>query len=116
MPVVLVFWKAGIIHNQKDFGSGQPGPKKFARPHLHIKKLGMEACTYHPRNGRKHKIGGSLSRPAWAKKQDTVSKKYQSKSARGMAQEVESLTSKFAVLSSNPSSTCILPQNSTISI
>jgi hypothetical protein len=50
-------------------GSGDRGlspdwAKKFVRPHLDGKKLGMAAGIYHPSNGRKHKIGGLCpSRP-----------------------------------------------------
>jgi hypothetical protein len=41
--------------------------KKVVRPHLKRKKLDMVVRTCHPSNHRKHKIGGSWSRLAWAK-------------------------------------------------
>jgi hypothetical protein len=46
---------------------GQPG-KKLGDPHLKKKKkLNVLACTCHPHNGGKLKVGGSQSRLVWAK-------------------------------------------------
>jgi hypothetical protein len=47
--------------------SPQKKKKKFVRPHLKRKKLDMVMCTYHSSYSGKGKIGGSWSRPAWAK-------------------------------------------------
>jgi hypothetical protein len=52
--------------------------KKFIRPHFNRKELGIVACTCHSSHGRKLKIGGSRSRPAWAKR-EALSQKQQSK-------------------------------------
>jgi hypothetical protein len=43
---------------------GQPRQKKFVRPHLNGIKV---VCFCYLSDGRKHKIGSSWSRPAWAK-------------------------------------------------
>jgi hypothetical protein len=51
----------------EDAVPGQPRQKEFARSHLNGKKLGVVACTCHPRTSRKLKIGGWQSRLAWAK-------------------------------------------------
>jgi hypothetical protein len=41
--------------------------KKFARPHLNGKELGVMVHACRPSDGKKHKIGESRSRLAWAK-------------------------------------------------
>jgi hypothetical protein len=57
----------------KDLGSRLAQAKKFVGPHLR-KKLGMMACACQHSDYRKHKIRGSWSRLAWAKKQDPIFK------------------------------------------
>jgi hypothetical protein len=52
---------------------GSAQAKRFLRPHLNRKKLGMVVCTCHPSEDRKHKIGGSWFRLTWAKSK-TISK------------------------------------------
>jgi hypothetical protein len=42
MPVIPAIWKAGT---GKIVVSDKPGKKKFTRPHLNGKKLGMIAAT-----------------------------------------------------------------------
>jgi hypothetical protein len=56
--------------------------KKFARPHLNRKKLGMVACTCYFHKEGKLKIGGLFFRPA---KNETLSPNNQSKRAGGVA-------------------------------
>jgi hypothetical protein len=46
----------------------------FGRPHLNGKKLGVVACSSHPSDSGKIKIGRSRSRMAWAKKVDSIFK------------------------------------------
>jgi hypothetical protein len=48
--------------------------KKKLRLYVSGKKLSMVAWACHPSLGRIHKIGGSQSRPAWAKN-ETLSPK-----------------------------------------
>jgi hypothetical protein len=40
--------------------------KKFMKPHLKIKTLGVVVHACHPSNTWKHKIGRWRSKPAWA--------------------------------------------------
>jgi hypothetical protein len=49
-----------------DHDSMSTSGKKFGRPHLNRKKVGVVACTYHPSDRRKPKIR-SHSRLAWQK-------------------------------------------------
>jgi hypothetical protein len=51
----------------KDYISRPARAKKFVRPHLNGKKLGVVVCTCHPSDGRRLKIGGSWSSLPWAK-------------------------------------------------
>jgi hypothetical protein len=55
----------------------------------------MVVHTCHPSNGKKHKIGQSQSRLAWAKVRPYL------KNNQSMAQEVEDLPHKVKALSSN---------------
>jgi hypothetical protein len=65
MPVILATWETQIGGMVVP---GQPKQKKFMRhPHLFRKKLGMVVHACHPSYCGKHKLGGSWSRPAWAK-------------------------------------------------
>jgi hypothetical protein len=45
MPVIPATWKAEI---RRIMVLGQPGQKKFARPHLNGKNLGVVVQTCHP--------------------------------------------------------------------
>jgi hypothetical protein len=71
--------------------------KKLKTPPSQEKKLAMVACTCHPSNNGKHKIGGLWSMLTWAKSET------RGKRAGGVAQVVESLPGKYEVLSSTPS-------------
>jgi hypothetical protein len=51
----------------------------------------MVVYICYPRNGRKHKIGGSQSRLDWAKSDNPISRIIRPKKIRGMAQAVEHL-------------------------
>jgi hypothetical protein len=75
--------------------------KKFGRPHLDGKKLGVVAHACHPSAGRKHKIGGPWSRPVRTKSETPISKLTRAKRAGGMVQGVEHLTNKDKALNSN---------------
>jgi hypothetical protein len=57
------------------------------------KKLSVVAYTCYLNDGKRHKIGGLLSRSAWAKSK-TLSPKNKSRKRWGMVHVVESLTSK----------------------
>jgi hypothetical protein len=52
----------------------RPHTKKFVRPHLNRKKLGMVLYTCHPRDGRKPEIGRLQSPSTWAKSKTLSSK------------------------------------------
>jgi hypothetical protein len=58
------------------------------------------ACN--PSYGRKPKIRGSLSKPAWAKSETLISKITRGNKAGGMAQAVEHLPSKHEAFNSDP--------------
>jgi hypothetical protein len=52
MPVIQATWGTEI---RGIAVQGQPGKKRFARPHLNRKKLGMVGHACHPSDGRKCK-------------------------------------------------------------
>jgi hypothetical protein len=56
--------------------SGQPGQKKFARPHLSGKRLDVVLHTCHPSHGKKQ------SRPAWTRSKILFPKQPKQKSWR----------------------------------
>jgi hypothetical protein len=45
----------------------RPGEKMFVRAHFNGKKMDIVVYACYPRNDRQHKMGGSQSRPGWAK-------------------------------------------------
>jgi hypothetical protein len=80
--------------------------KKFARPHLNGKKLGMVACTCHPTTGesiRQEDCGlGQPGQKKKKKKKSNTSKITRAKRAGGTTEVVEwHLPSKCEALSSN---------------
>jgi hypothetical protein len=76
--VILATW---VIEIGRIMVLGQPRQKKFARPHLNEKKLGMTVCTCHSSHG-KPKIRGLWSSQAWAKSETLSPKYYQSKKGK----------------------------------
>jgi hypothetical protein len=71
MPVIPSLWEAEI---RRIAIPGQSQQKKVWETPSQWKKLCMVACGCHLSNGGTHKIGGTQSRLAWAKR-ETLSPK-----------------------------------------
>jgi hypothetical protein len=68
-------WEAELGRiNSLRIAQAKKKKKKKLRLYVSGKKLSMVAWACHPSLGRIHKIGGSQSRPAWAKN-ETLSPK-----------------------------------------
>jgi hypothetical protein len=96
MPVILATWEAEIDWSQFKASTDK---KKFSRPHLKRKKLGMVACACHSSDSWKCKIGGSWVQAGLGEKWDCISKITTAKRVWGVAQD--HLPSKHEALSSN---------------
>jgi hypothetical protein len=65
-PVILLAYEAEI---RRTVGPGKSMQKCLQDPISTEKKLGVVVCICHRSDSRKHKSGGSQSRPAWAKRE-----------------------------------------------
>jgi hypothetical protein len=91
--------------DQED-GCFRPIPgKKFVRPHINGKTLGVVVHTWHPNYGKNHKIWESCSRPAWTNVRPYVQNNQWKNRLGSMPQAIEQAASKLKVLSSKPGTT-----------
>jgi hypothetical protein len=106
MPVILAIWETEIERitvgrQPKQKVHRTAWAKKFTRPHLNRKNLGMVAGTCHRSYSGKPKIGVSQSWLAWAKEETLSPKITRAKGAGGMAPGIEHLPHRHEALSLN---------------